>query len=642
MLSHAAHSPRRTAVPTRRGHLVRLPTHPAAPDATDLAAVRKWVRAAAKPTVIDLFSGAGGLSLGLQDAGFTVLAGADHDAPSVETHTANLGGLGYVGDLTDPNDLLEHLQGWGVERVDLLAAGVPCQPFSRAGRSRIRKLIESGVRLSDDPRAEMWLSFLTVVDRLKPRAVLLENVPDLATWDDGAILIGFCETLRDLGYEVDSRILDAFAYGVPQHRARLFIVALRNAGPFTWPTPNTDRNSVWMAIGDLPAVSGGQRNERLAYDEPLTALQRRLREGIPEADRFAVYDHVTREVRSDDAEAFSLMSEGQTYQDLPQHLRRYRSDIFTDKYKRLSWDELSRSITAHIARDGYWYIHPDQDRTLSVREAARLQTFPDRFRFAGQPSVRYRQIGNAVPPLLACAIGKSLGKALRLSPRAKKRVTTERFRRELLRWHGAHARRYPWRESGVDPWAVLVAEMCLRRTRADQVAPVYERLTRLAPTPASMIARADETREAMRSLGLRWRADNLIDLAVELVNRFEGVVPDNETELRALPGVGAYVAQAVLTFGFGRRAVLVDTNTTRIVSRISGHGDDRLWQVRLDLYKLAGGQGPDAEFNYALLDLGALVCRAGDPRCGDCPVTSYCATGRQRTGNCSTDIGLDD
>src|SRR5207249_4616126 len=99
------------------------------------------------------------------------------------------------------------------------------------------------------------------------------------------------------------------------------------------------------------------------------------------------------------------------YSELPRRLRRYRDDIFDDKYKRLAWNDLSRSITAHLAKDGYWYIHPTQRRTLSVREAARIQTFPDWFRFAGPPSHRYRQIGNAVPPLLAEALGRELAAA---------------------------------------------------------------------------------------------------------------------------------------------------------------------------------------------------------------------------------------
>ena len=567
------------------------------------------------------------MSLGLQDAGFSVLVGADNDPHSVETHTGNLGGLGYVGDLSEPSDFLDHLEGWGIDEVDLVAGCPPCQPFSRAGRSKIRQLVEAGVRMRDDPRAEMWLSFVTVVERLHPRAVLLENVADLATWDDGAVLTGFCETLRDLGYIVDARILDAFAHGVPQHRMRLFIVALRNSGPFRWPEPSKEFNTLWMAISDLPAAPPAQRDERVPYEMPLTPLQRWLRRDVPPSDLHAVHDHITRDVRADDAEAFALLKPGQTYADLPEHLKRYRSDIFTDKYKRLEWDALSRSITAHIAKDGYWYIHPDQDRTLSIREAARIQTFPDRFRFAGPPSHRYRQIGNAVPPLLAMSIGEPLAAALKTRRRKQVRNEFGEFRDDLLHWHGDHARSYPWRQ-GVDPWAVLMAEICLRRTRADQVAPVFRALLDLAPTPAAMMGQEDAVISAMRSLGLRWRANNLLDIARALVADFEGVVPNDEADLRSLPGVGSYVAQAVLTFGFGRPAVLIDTNTTRIVSRVSGHGDDRLWQIRLDLHKLAGPEGPDAEFNYALLDLGALVCRATTPVCDTCPILRYCAHGR--------------
>jgi A/G-specific adenine glycosylase len=130
----------------------------------------------------------------------------------------------------------------------------------------------------------------------------------------------------------------------------------------------------------------------------------------------------------------------------------------------------------------------------------------------------------------------------------------------------------------------------------------------------------------MRSLGLRWRAENLIRVAEAIVERFGGRVPDDELELRSLPGVGDYVAQAVLCFAFGRRAVLLDTNTRRIVSRIRGT-EPRRWQLRLDLYALAGEQGPTADFNYALLDLGALVCGAGRPECQACPVARHCATG---------------
>src|SRR5437762_1798990 len=136
-----ANTRRRTAVRHHRGADLRLPRHPDAPDPADLAALRTWVRTASRPTAIDLFSGAGGLSLGLQEAGFSVLLGADIDQRAVETHTANIGGLGYAGDLSDPTELIDHLHGCGIETVDLVAGGVPCQPFSRAGRSMIRNLV---------------------------------------------------------------------------------------------------------------------------------------------------------------------------------------------------------------------------------------------------------------------------------------------------------------------------------------------------------------------------------------------------------------------------------------------------------------------------------------------------------------------
>jgi DNA (cytosine-5)-methyltransferase 1 len=616
----------RTAVAYRRGHRLRLPVNPASPDPGDLPAVRRWVRAASRPTAIDLFCGAGGLSLGLTDAGFSVLVGADFDAPAIETYAANLAGLTYLGDLADPSDFIAHLEAWGVESVDLIAGGVPCQPFSRAGRSRIRELVEAQARPAEDSRTSLWRSFVEIVRRVRPRAVLLENVPDLAEWEDGAILVGFCESLRELGYQTDARILSAFEHGVPQHRTRLFIVGLRDGTMLDWPRPEpSGPPTLWDAIGDLPEVPGGQREERLSYASPISDLQRRLRRDVPDADRKWIFDHITRDVRADDLKAYELLKEGGTYEDLPAELQRYRSDIFTDKYKRLVRGELSRTITAHMSKDGYWYIHPLQHRTLSMREAARVQTFPDWFRFAGEPTHRYRQIGNAVPPLLAESLGEVLRDALAARGRRRRRQTAG-FREDLLEWHSDNSRTYPWRQ-GASPWRVLLAEMCLHRTRADQVGAVYPRLLELGPSPTALLDRADEVRELLGSLGLRWRVDNILRVAEALVRSGTEEVPDTREGLLALPGVGDYVANAVLCFGFGRPAILMDTNTERIVDRVTGHaGSSRRWQMRLDLYRLAGSAGADQEFNYALLDLGALVCRASTPRCLVCPVSRYCAT----------------
>jgi DNA (cytosine-5)-methyltransferase 1 len=469
---------------------------------------------------------------------------------------------------------------------------------------------------------------MSVVEQLRPRAVLVENVPNLPTWDDGSVLLGFFESFRSLGYTVDARVIDCFLFGVPQHRARLFIVATRDTAEFVWPEPRGDFTSLRDAIGDLPMVPGGQRDEELPYRprRSLTSFQERMRAHAGVATSQVIHDHVTRSVRADDLEAYELLGEGQTYADLPNRLRRYRSDIFTDKYKRLAWGELSRTITAHLAKDGYWYIHPEQHRTLSVREAARLQTFPDDFRFAGQPSHRYRQIGNAVPPMMGETLGKAIAATLR-SRRPSSPLQRYEGRARLLAWHESSSRRFPWRAADLEPWHVLMAEMCLHRTRADQVAPVFEALLELAPTPQDMVENAEEALAVMRSLGLRWRAENIVKVAQALIEVFDGIVPETDLELRTLPGVGDYVAQAVLCFGFARRAVLIDTNTVRITSRLYGRDATRRWQLRVDLHRMAGENGPDAEFNYALLDLGALVCTARSPRCSTCPLAEICVTG---------------
>ncbi len=291
--------------------------------------------------------------------------------------------------------------------IDLVVGGPPCQPFSRAGSAKIASLVRSGTRNEVDSRRELWRSFVQVVLELRPRAVLLENVPDMALGDDLGIVRELAHELESCGYDVDYRLLDAWKYGVPQHRKRFILQARRDHVSITWPSDDLTKPSVRDAIADLPALEGGVGSRELEYVPAarMSALASRLRAGSASN---VVYDHVTRPVRDDDREAFRLMTHKTSYRDLPEYLKRYRDDSFSDKYKRLDWSDLSRTITAHIARDGYWYIHPEEHRTITIREAARLQTFPDSFRFAGSRSDAFRQIGNAVPPMLGQAVAESL------------------------------------------------------------------------------------------------------------------------------------------------------------------------------------------------------------------------------------------
>ena len=333
---------------------------------------------------------------------------------------------------------------------------------------------------------------------------------------------------------------------------------------------------------------------------------------------------------------FALLKPGDTYLDVPEEMRRYRSDTFRDKYLRLSFERLSRTITAHIAKDGYSYIHPREDRTLSIREAARIQTFPDSFRFAGHPTSRYRQIGNAVPPMLAAAVASSMGSALESGPThgAIDESPTRHaspFRNDLIGWFKRNGREFPWRRTDLNPWQVMLVEMCLHRTRAEQVAHVADELLHHGRTPDSFLADVPRLEPSLATLGLRWRTDNLVSAARFVRDRLAGQVPDNWQQLVAIPGVGDYIASAVLCFAFNRPSVLMDTNTRRIARRVLGevprHPD---WRLRLSLHELAGPEGADIQWNQSLLDLGALVCRARAPRCGECPVRAHCATGRVR------------
>jgi DNA (cytosine-5)-methyltransferase 1 len=614
------------ALPTVRGDRLTLDQKLASPDPSDQEAVRNWLAADKRPLAVDLFSGAGGLSLGLQEAGFRVVAAADTDEVALETHNANFGGLTYSGDLSDPRGFVSFLRGYGVEQVALVAGGPPCQPFSRAGKPKIRSLVRQGKRRERDERVDLWRSFFEVVAELKPSAVLFENVPDLARWNDGEVLLGILSELRKSGFTPHARILQGFEHGVPQHRARLFVVGLRS-GAFRWPN-RLPLITLGEAISDLPPVVAGEKERIRAYERPMTPFQRRARRGIPREVADSVFDHVARDTRADDAEAFALLRPGQTYRDLPDHLQRYRSDIFADKYKRLDSAEVCRTITAHIARDGYWYIHPTQTRTLSIREAARVQTFPDWFRFAGHSSAQFRQIGNAVPPALARSIARRVQAAM--NDRKTRSVELSKdFAGDLLNWWDIKRRSFPWRDTR-DPWLILLAELCLRRTRAPQVAERFKTISEAAPTPHAALGNSSRLRSAMAGLGLDKRTDDVINIARILANEHEGRVPEDEASLRDLPGVGHYIAGAVRCFAFGRPSVLVDTNTRRIAGRVAGRPSTSLREMRLELFRISGSEGPSPRFNLALLDLGALVCRARRPICGQCPVAHHCLTAKKR------------
>jgi DNA (cytosine-5)-methyltransferase 1 len=565
---------------------------------------------------VDLFSGCGGLGLGLERAGFNVVAAADSDEAALETYAANLESLTWGGDLSDPAAFVEHLAEVGIKTVDLVAGGPPCQPFSRAGSSKIRSLVAEGSRVSDDARVELWQSFMAVVDALDPQAVMLENVPDMASWDDGSILLAVMQALIDRGYATDARVLQAERHGVPQHRQRLFVVA-RRSGKFSWPRRSPSRVDLKAAIGDLPEIDAGGGDLVMPYAGPLSPFQIRARRGMPRRQQAIIHDHISRAVREDDAEAFALLKPGQTYRDLPDRLKRYRDDIFDDKYKRLSWDDVSRTITAHIARDGYWYIHPEQQRTLSIREAARLQTFPDEFRFCGHPSVQYRQIGNAVPPALGHAVARRVRAALASHEPARNSSFGERLRG----WRASASSEY----GQASAWAVLVGELCLPRRTQSQEPELLRSAIEIAPSASAVSDQAAALRDL---LGLA-AAKRLTEAATAICHRHDGQLPEATEDLRALPRVGTHTAAMVRCFGFGQPTPLTSQGVRRIIERVTGQPSSSVWTSRLQLVRLAGARGPDVAFNGALLRLAEERCLPSKPLCGACPVRPECKHGNR-------------
>ncbi len=205
--------------------------------------------------------------------------------------------------------------------------------------------------------------------------------------------------------------------------------------------------------------------------------------------------------------------------------------------------------------------------------------------------------------------------------------------RSLRQWYRRHGRHeLPWRRLK-SPWAILVAETLLRRTRAELAARVYQDVLKHFRSPASVVRRPRTWRSLTKTLGLAWRGDTFIKACKILTSKYQGHVPSKEVELLALPGVGHYVAKAVLLFGFSRPAVLTDANTIRLASRISGLPLSPARHRNRSVQSIVATLGPShrptsAADSFALIDLAALVCSPRRPRCGSCPVARCCVTGR--------------
>jgi len=468
------------------------------------------------PRTLDLFAGCGGLSLGFDAAGFKTMGAVEFDPDAARSHAINfMSELPHelfeihaqAKDITqiEPEDLLASFGHAGPpeNHVDVIIGGPPCQAFARVGRAKLREVADHPEAFLKDARGNLYLRYLHYVNKLKPLAILMENVPDVLNYGGHNIAEETCEILTDMGYRCGYTLLNSVFFGAPQMRERMFLVAVAASvgDRITFPTPThwiemprgyegtrqvalktlkkglfdeADRFFIELSKADkakcLPAVTAQDAMQDLPG---ITEhLEGKLKKGARRFDTVMPYpktklntyaklmrtwpgfendegikDHVIRFLPRDYA-IFARMNPGDQYPEAHAHAvelfneriaeRRLKTgnalgeksneyqeiwaatvppyDVskFPNKWRKMEADAPARTLMAHLGKDGYSHIHYDsgQARTISVREAARLQSFPDGFVLSGSMNPAFKQIGNAVPALLAKAIATNLYKIL--------------------------------------------------------------------------------------------------------------------------------------------------------------------------------------------------------------------------------------
>ena len=347
--------------------------------------------------IVDLFCGPGGFSQGFSNAGFQSVLGVDIHKPSADTfHRNHPTAAVILGDMHKVSDDLI-IQSVGDARVDVVAAGVPCQGFSLCNRKRNES----------DERNFLFMQFIRVVKLLKPKFVVLENVSGMVSSKNGFFVKEICKAIQEAGYpEVDVRLLNALEYGVPQLRRRLFFVGTTANYEIRWPAPTHGIGlkpvcSTWDAIGDLPPLKPGQTLEEYSRP-PKTEYQKKMRGRMNSLQNHEAPNHPEETVKK-----IGETKPGEPiYEKFKQRIRLHP--------ERPSPTQVSGGI-----RPQFQFGHPTQARGLSIRERARLQSFPDSYFFCGGVVQGRMQTGNAVPPFLAQAIAKQISDILNGKPSSK-------------------------------------------------------------------------------------------------------------------------------------------------------------------------------------------------------------------------------
>lgn len=379
-------------------------------------------------TTIDLFCGAGGIAEGFRQSGFQCLYGNDFDEEIIKTfkhnHPQAVTNSDSIAEL-DPNKIQKSL-GLKAGELDVLVGGPPCQGFS----------INAPERFLTDDRNQLFKHYIRFVDAFKPKCLLFENVPGMLSLAEGKVFNAICDELRKRHYHVTAKILLAAHYGVPQERFRMIIIASKtspvahpqpthywvsrpnftNGASMTLKLPPESKDllkkavTIKAAIGDLPPLKMGEGAEHFEYTSwaNLSTYAKQMRN--PEGFSF---NHVAAVLSDVNAQRLCHIPPGGSWRDiphalLPEGMKRARRSDHTKRYGRLHPEGLSGTVMTKC--DPHWgaWFHYDQERSLTVREAARIQSFPDTYEFLGGRTSQYEQIGNAVPVLMAKAIADTI------------------------------------------------------------------------------------------------------------------------------------------------------------------------------------------------------------------------------------------
>ena len=440
---------------------------------------------------IDLFAGPGGLSLGLTAAGFRIIAAVEYEKDAGKTYEHNIGTHTKIQDITNysPDELEQELiksEIWAAgDELDLIAGGPPCPGFSLIGRSKMygtarlknKKLKKEVHRFIAHPKNKLFREFVNYVKHFTPKYFIMENVQGMASYElDDEPIVNVIKRSFGNRYKVESEVIDASEFGVPQQRKRIIFIGTRDDMEMAeYPySGQINKISTLEAIRDLWNIEPSTNGEVIAATLPNSRgakFRKRMAEwkcirkdGEEVVGTEIKYNHWTRKTNERDGVLFPLLSSGSPsysskYITIPSSKPRtiygdiypslWESDLkpmfeargmkvsmrkkrhyvesngtkwvmypnasFKDKMRRIRWDKPAPTVVAHLAKDGYMFIHPIHQRTITVREAARFQSFPDSFVFKGSMTSQFRQVGNAVPPLLAEKLGECIIRALKQS-----------------------------------------------------------------------------------------------------------------------------------------------------------------------------------------------------------------------------------